>query len=80
MTGLYFGGPYIFNNRDNICSPRSHVDQVTARAVGEFHSIHSAGRANEIRDVRYTGSGRSTEVQDFRARLHVDGIETCSVC
>lgn len=69
MTGVLDDG-------DDVGTVGSHVDQITARTVGELDGENGALGANDISNVRDGGTGSSTQVQDLGAGLHVDGVNT----
>ena len=66
----------ILNNGDDVCAVGGHVDEVTARAVGELDGEDSALGSDNVSDVGDGSSRRSTEVEDLAARAHVDVVDT----
>lgn len=66
----------IVDNGDNVRAVGGHVDQVTARTVGEFDGVDVTVRADDIGDVTDGGTAGSTQIEDLAARLHVDVVET----
>ena len=66
----------VLNDRNDIRAVRSHVDQISAGAVRELYSEDSTSLSNDISDVGDGGSAGGTEVEHFRARLHVDVVHT----
>lgn len=66
----------VLDNRDDICSLLSHVDQVTSDTLREFDGVDGALGANEVRDVRYSGARGGANVKDLAARLDIDVIDT----
>jgi hypothetical protein len=46
----------VLDNWDNVCAVCSHVDEITSRTVGELDSENGALRANDISNVRHTGT------------------------
>lgn len=66
----------ILDNRDDIRPLRRQTDQVTTRAVGELDGVDDTSRTDNIGDVGDGGSRGGTEVEDFRAGLHVDCVHT----
>ena len=69
---IFLGMSCVFDNRDDISALLSHVDEVTAGALGELNSVNGTGRANQVRDVGHSSAGSTTEVENLEARLHVD--------
>lgn len=66
----------IFDDRDDVRAVRSHVDQITSRAVGEFDCEDCACGSDDVCDVRDRGTGCGAEVEHFAAGLHVDVFQT----
>jgi hypothetical protein len=66
----------ILDNGDDVCAVSGHVDQITSRAVRELNGKYSSLRSDDIGNVGYTGTRRSTEVEDLAARAHVDVVNT----
>jgi hypothetical protein len=66
----------VFNDWDDVCTVGGHVDQISARSVGELDSEDSSSGANDISNVRDGSSRCSTEVEDFGSRLDEDFIQT----
>lgn len=66
----------ILDDGDNVCAASGHVDQVTARAVGEFDGVDGAGGTNNVGNVGDGGTGGSTQVEGLGPRLDVDGLKT----
>jgi hypothetical protein len=64
----------ILNDGDDIGPVGSHVDKITARAVGEFDSEDGSLGANNIGNVGNGGAGSGTEIENLRSGLHVNGI------
>jgi len=46
----------VLDNWDNVCAVCSHVDEITSRTVGELDGEDGALRANDISNVRHTGT------------------------
>jgi hypothetical protein len=66
----------ILDDGDDVCTVGSHVDQVTSGAVRELNGKDGSLGSDDIGNVRHTGAGRSTEVEDLAARAHVDVVDT----
>ncbi|KAM3068761.1 hypothetical protein ACMFMG_012213 [Clarireedia jacksonii] len=66
----------IFDNRDNVCTVRSHVDEITAGSVRELNRKDCSGRSNNIGNVRNRGSRCGTKVEDLSTRLDEDLVHT----
>lgn len=66
----------VLNDGDDVCAVGGHVDQITARAVRKLNSEDGALGANNISDVRDTGSRCGTKVEDLASRAHVDIVDT----
>jgi hypothetical protein len=46
----------VLDNGDDVCAFCCHADQVTTRAVGEFNGVNSSSRADNVCNVRDTGT------------------------
>jgi hypothetical protein len=66
----------IFDNGDDVRAVSGHVNQITTRSVRELDGVDGTLWADDIGDVRNTGSGRSTEVKHFASGLNVDVVNT----
>lgn len=66
----------ILNDGDDVCAVGSHVDEITAGAVGELDSEDGTLGADNVSNVGHTGSGGGTEVKDLASRAHVDVVDT----
>lgn len=66
----------VINNGDDVGTVGGHADQVTTRTVRELDGVDVTSRSNNISNVTDGGTAGRTKVQNLRARLHVDIIET----
>jgi hypothetical protein len=66
----------ILDNGDDVCAVGSHVDQITAGAVGELNGEDGSLGADDISNVRDGGTGGGTEVEDLGSGAHVDVVYT----
>lgn len=66
----------ILDDRDDVCAVCSHANQITARTMRELDGVDGTGGTDDISDVRDRGTGGGTEVENLRAGLHVDVVET----
>lgn len=73
---VFVGITRVFDDGDNVCPFLCHVDQVTARSVGELDSVHDAGRSYDVGDVADTSSAGCTKVQHLGTGCDEDFIET----
>jgi len=53
-----------------------HVDQIAARPVRELDGVDASLGADEVADVTDCRTGSASQVQDFRAGLHMYRIDT----
>jgi len=66
----------VLNDWDDVGSVCSHIDQITARAVGELDSKNRSSGPNNIRDVGNGCSRRSTEIENLCTGLDEDFVQT----
>lgn len=66
----------VLDNGNDVCAVGSHVDQITTGAVRELDGKHGALGANNIGNVRHTGTRGSTKVEHLASRTHVDVVDT----
>ena len=66
----------ILDDGDDVCAVGSHVDQITARAVGELDGEDGSLGADDISNVGDGGTGGSTKVEDLGSGAHVDVVDT----
>jgi hypothetical protein len=66
----------ILDNGDDVCAVGSHVDQITSGAMRELDGEDGSLGSDNVGNVRNTGTRRSTKIQNFAARAHVDVVNT----
>jgi len=59
----------VLDDRDDVRALLGHVGKITSRAVRELNSINNAIRADHVRNMRNSGTRRTTQVQDSHTRL-----------
>ena len=79
----------ILDDGDDVGARLRHVDEVTTRSVGEFHSVHQTVLfliptlvnygTNDIGHVGDGGSRSGSQIQHLASRLHEDVADT-SLC
>lgn len=66
----------VFNYGDDIRPRFGYVEEVTARAVGEFNGVDISLGADDVGDVGDGSSGGGSKVEDFGARFDPDVVYT----
>lgn len=70
----------VLNDWDYVRSFLRHVHEVASRSLGEFNSVNTSFGTDQVRDVRDSGSGGASQVENLASGLHVNVADTVSDC